>query len=1064
MFNLHTFIEQCRQSSYHAFENFKVILHFLEDKSSRREARLFLTELVNFIQERFSIVNEAAKEQFHFTFLSLDISNNKDRSELITLLNFPSTFTPEEWSYTFLEGLSRYDVTEFQNKNLVELGCGNGWITIAIAKKFGPRKVFGLDINPRAVICSKINLYLNALDDQANDVTDDLNKESLIDKIEFYESDLLGYFINKQPFHFDVIFGCIPQVLRPENFAIDKLIYEDQSDDFLYSYSNYCGKQGYAEDMFGLGLIAKAVEQGIDLIKPGGKLIFNIGGRPGQKILERLFERRGFDIKKIWQRKVIQASDTEITHLIQLEEQSTHRFEFYMGLNSNEPISAKTAKYYADAGGEIFHSLTVYECTLQNLDSIQTIFSLLKDVDYKEALNGLDLCFNDKSIAEEKIHFLSALTRKLHNMPFFPYGETKGDMIFRKRIAQYLNLYFHTSVTHEHLLITPNLRWLISNIVNVYSASLILADADHAKNLRKYESKTLTLLEVPQSSTLLEELITKLKPQLVFFSFNELQSKSVECFKSLISVSEQQGTRLFIDMSAYLELSSSFPQNNGILNYLSNNNLPNHVAIICGLIKNQVYSDLEDCFLLTQNENMIETLTNSAELTYSRTPFLSELYYSELLFDLLKFQMVNIRKDQKKAGLFKESADFQDKFIRVRNNVLESFDHPCIKINQLPITKNTIRLDYGENELVSPKSLNTSLFESFIRQNLSDEEIDPLPEISTLLKSRFGINPSNESKIHFGTGVAPLFSTLVQICMEQHGTLLFPQGAYGYFYATARYFNVPIKLISTSENNQFKISPSELSKVINDTANCWIFLNFPLVNPTGAKYETSEIEAILSVPGISNTTIIMDTIFSGLEFGKSAESYQLDKLFDDGKIKYALLGGISKEFAGAGLRFGYLATKNQLISDGINKYLNSRPHSKILYACKKIYGLLNKQDSSLLKTLEEQRHTLQSRANQLSKTLTDCGWKVLPSQGGLFIVASPVGYFGKVIEVSNSSGKLNITLNGSNIHEALFYATDLLINNDVWTGIKGYCRFVLSVNVDDFENALLAIRKFYALV
>ncbi|CAF4575664.1 unnamed protein product, partial [Rotaria sp. Silwood2] len=904
MFNLHTFTEQCRQSSNQAFENFKVILRLLEDKSSRREARLFLTELINFIQERFSGVNEAAIESFHFTFLSIDISNNKDQSELISLLHFPSTFTPEEWSYTFFEGLSRYNAAEFQNKTLVELGCGNGWITIAMAKKFAPRKVFGLDINPRAIICSKINLYLNVLDGQADDVKDKLNEENLIDKIEFYESDLLGYFINKQSFYFDVIFGCIPQVLHPENFVVNEIINENQIDDFLYSYSNYCAKQGYVEDLFGLGLIAKALEQGIDLIKPGGKLIFNIGGRPGKKILERLFERRGVDIKKIWQRKVIQASDTEITPMINIEEQSPNRFEFYMDLNSNEPISAKTAKYYVHAGGQIFHSLTVYECTLQNLDSIRNIFSLLKDVDYQDALHGLDLCFKDKSTAEEKINFLSALTRKLNNTSFFPYGKTKGETIFRKRIAQYLNSYYHTNFTHQHLLITPNSRSLISNIVNVYSASLILADTDHAKILRKYESKNLILLEVPQSSTLLEELITKLKPQLVIFSFNELQSKSIECFKSLISVCEKEGTRLFVNISAYLEL-SSFPQNNGILNYLSENNLPNHVAIICGLVKNQVYSDLEVCFLLTQNESMIETLANSGELTYSRTPMFLQFYYSELLFDLLKFQMVSVRKSQKPAGLFKESADFEDKFVRVRNNVLESFDHPCIQTNALPITKTTIRLDYGENELVSPKSLNTSIFESFIRQNIADEEIDALPEISTLLKSRFGINPSNESKIHFGTGVAPLFSALVQTCMEQHGTLVFPQGAYGYFYATARYFNAPIKIISTSDNNQFKILPSELSQVIKDTTNCWIFLNFPLVNPTGAKYETSEIEAILNVPGISNATIIMDTVFSGLEFEKSAEPYQLDKLFDNGKIKYVVLGGISKEFAGGGLRFGY---------------------------------------------------------------------------------------------------------------------------------------------------------------
>ena len=108
MFNLQKFTEQCRQSSYQAFENFKIVLRLLEDKNSRRDARLFLTELVNFIQERFGVDNEAAIESYHFTFLSINISNNTDHSEFINLFHFPSTFTPEEWSYTFFEGLSRY--------------------------------------------------------------------------------------------------------------------------------------------------------------------------------------------------------------------------------------------------------------------------------------------------------------------------------------------------------------------------------------------------------------------------------------------------------------------------------------------------------------------------------------------------------------------------------------------------------------------------------------------------------------------------------------------------------------------------------------------------------------------------------------------------------------------------------------------------------------------------------------------------------------------------------------------------------------------------------------------
>lgn len=68
--------------------------------------------------------------------------------------------------------------------------------------------------------------------------------------------------------------------------------------------------QGFVEDQFGLGLIARAVEEGISVIKPAGIMIFNMGGRPGQAVCKRLFERRGFHITKLWQTKILQASES----------------------------------------------------------------------------------------------------------------------------------------------------------------------------------------------------------------------------------------------------------------------------------------------------------------------------------------------------------------------------------------------------------------------------------------------------------------------------------------------------------------------------------------------------------------------------------------------------------------------------------------------------------------------------------------------------------------------------------------------------------------------------------
>jgi methionine S-methyltransferase len=129
-------------------------------------------------------------------------------------------------------------------------------------------KVYGLDINPRAIKIAWINLYLNALDDGGLPIYDSEGK-TLLDRVEFYESDLLSY-CRDNKIELDRIVGCIPQVwpgyflwkvaiidqnltklfsicgfqiLNPNPEAMSKIVTKNSSEEFLYSLSNYCALQ-----------------------------------------------------------------------------------------------------------------------------------------------------------------------------------------------------------------------------------------------------------------------------------------------------------------------------------------------------------------------------------------------------------------------------------------------------------------------------------------------------------------------------------------------------------------------------------------------------------------------------------------------------------------------------------------------------------------------------------------------------------------------------------------------------------------------------------------------------
>ena len=114
-----------------------------------------------------------------------------------------------------------------------------------------------------------INLYLNALDDDGLPIYDSEGK-TLLDRVEFHESDLLSY-CRDNKIELDRIVGCIPQVhatvpmfaklkwkkknkkaysqyilfqiLNPNPEAMSKIITENSSEEFLYSLSNYCALQ-----------------------------------------------------------------------------------------------------------------------------------------------------------------------------------------------------------------------------------------------------------------------------------------------------------------------------------------------------------------------------------------------------------------------------------------------------------------------------------------------------------------------------------------------------------------------------------------------------------------------------------------------------------------------------------------------------------------------------------------------------------------------------------------------------------------------------------------------------
>lgn len=1043
------FINRCKQSSQIAYEQFKELLAQLDEPSSRESASLFLREL-----KAFYFSNQP--QSCHFQFLEQNILDKDDKTIALQLLQFPSTFLPEAWSFTFYEGLVRYPADEYRDKKVVELGSGIGWISIALACRYPLHTMIGLDINPKAITCARLNLYLNGLNDKGEEIICSQGL-SLLQRVSFFESDLFSHF-DKKPLILDKVVGCIPQVLSPEPLVMETLVVDTSSDEYLQSLSNYSVKQGFVEDQFGLGLIAGAVEQAIPLLNSNGKLILNLGGRPSRSVIERLMRRRGFRVRRVWQTQVEQAADTEIDELANIEKNTGHRFEFYMAPNSATPINARTAVAFAKSGGKIYHSVDVYEAEMLFPEKVKSIFESIHKMGeknhittIKELSSAIDLTYEHFDDAEERYSFLAFFAKLLNQLNHFPYESTGGLDYFRLQLAEYFRYYLSVNIDLESIFVSPGRKELISNLLTNYRPALVLV----SKSLRhlivkEFDTSNTRILETPSQVEYLIELINNLKPQMVITQLDKHEVRSTKTIQQLVECSQQHNTLLVIDLTDNLDLSSS-PEIHGVYRYLSSTGLPQNLVLTAALANNRVYQDYTLNITLASNRSIIEQLTDSAELTYSRTPVLIQYYYGHLLEQLLFFQR------SRTTSKFNDDSLSNEKTISLPlcSSAQTAFNHPAIKGNHLGFDQNTIRMDFGENELAAPLLLKEALFESYlVRNNLIDE--NPLKNSLTIfLTKRFGLPRQVYSNIVLGNGVAPIFASLLNLCTRNQSVFNIPAGSYGYFNSAANYKGLDINVLPTSEDHFFKLSAKKLGVELANKQGSWLFLNAPVVNPTGVIYTQQELSDILKVALKNKVSVIIDCVFSGLEFERNIQYDLKDSMLQFSQAsdcQLIVIGGISKEYAAGGLRFGYAWSTSQSLMLSLQSEITRKPHFTLNYSIRKVIDAHCSNDSSLTVHLDNQAKTLAKRAAKLTEVLALNGWKIIQPSGGLFLVAKPE----KFIDNNNYSA----VEAGDLITKRLLKEINLVVNNSTWTGLPGYCRFVLSIDHQTFSEAISRLENF----
>ncbi|MCP9753117.1 pyridoxal phosphate-dependent aminotransferase [Ferruginibacter sp. HRS2-29] len=158
-------------------------------------------------------------------------------------------------------------------------------------------------------------------------------------------------------------------------------------------------------------------------------------------------------------------------------------------------------------------------------------------------------------------------------------------------------------------------------------------------------------------------------------------------------------------------------------------------------------------------------------------------------------------------------------------------------------------------------------------------------------------------QIVVSTGAKQSIANTVLSIVDQGDEVVIPTPYWVTYSEIVRLAGGVVKLVKTSIDNGYKITPEELEAAITDKTRLFMFSS--PCNPTGALYTRDELAGLVKVFEKHPDVFIMsDEIYEHINFQGKHESIAQ---FESVKDRVILINGLSKGFAMTGWRLGYVA-------------------------------------------------------------------------------------------------------------------------------------------------------------
>jgi aspartate/methionine/tyrosine aminotransferase/methylase of polypeptide subunit release factors len=899
--------------------------------------------------------------------------------EPLTIVSLPSTFLPEQWSRVFAEGI----VSEFRRApqrvdRAIEIGSGTGWMSVLLAKLGMASSVLAVDYNPHAQVVGRLNAALNG-----------------VEGLSFQQGDLLSSL--PQDLKAELIVACLPQV--PKAGSIEN----------LRAVADYYPDQGRFMDRYGLGLIDRALEESRRHLSQNGRILFNLGGRPGRAVLEDMLARRGFHPTIRYAQQIEQDPRTDFSALAEHEEQNQLRFEFFLGSDPLAPVSAREAVGQAP----VYHMLYLTEGR-----------------PYPDLTR-------------------QAAQATLAQPARWSYTSEPGSEheALRELLGQELSRQWGTKISPEVLFLGPSAELLTAGLLRILMPprGRVLA-LGSAEDFGPEALRGLAVDSSPPDLGLARTQLEGTAPSVLLLNLPRDVWADRAGLRGLLTAAAERQIHVVIREDQPAPYAGSAHPLAELL--AEHGELLEFTHIVQSVDRRFESPALPAGAAILGNSALRILLARYGELTYSRASTLTQGVYSRFLGTLVQDRLdtpPQYGQIEPMLTVFTPSAP--------RLQALEStsaFDSDPSSEHPDPID-----MSFGESQWRTPR-IGARWAEAFDR---------PYPElyaetqgtVSEYLRQSRGVDFTPE-QIVLGAGVQPLIGDAILALQRLHPgksvNVALPRPSYGIFFPTIELAGARRVEVLTTQEDRFLLQAGSFATSLNGNG-LHSSVNAALVNepsnPSGQYYTPAQLKTLAQAVLSTGGYLLFDDIFGMLDFGRirTRRPPSLQALSRDLGPQLAAFGGVSKEFAAGGLRFGFAATRNAPWAEAMRESNLARPDALGMIGAQELMG-------QWVKAIPEHGHYLNSRAFQLEQFFREKNIPVKQVQGGFSLLADLRSLYGREFR---RPGKERVPIDPRNLHELLYREAGIKVHSDQWAGVNGHYRFVFSI--DRLEEAIERLRLFF---